>query len=114
MLLISVTYGNTDLEDCLRNIVSLFHHVDKEIAWRESVGKRVGFETLLQSEKPVVAIGPKHPLVENATMAELFGGSKLPEESLVTGHVSTTDGHDGPRESHSSVCKHIRRWVKLY
>ena len=62
VLLISVTYGNIDVENCLRNVVSLFHHVEKEIAWRRNQGRKVGFETLLRS-KPLVAVGADHPLV---------------------------------------------------
>ena len=35
VLLISVTYGNIDLQNCLRNVISLFYHMEKEIEWRE-------------------------------------------------------------------------------
>ncbi|KJK81353.1 hypothetical protein H634G_03372 [Metarhizium anisopliae BRIP 53293] len=73
VLLISVTYGNIDLENCLRNVVSLFHHVEKEIAWRESVGRSSGFETL-QKSKPVVAVGPDRPLADDTLMADFFRG----------------------------------------
>jgi inosine-uridine nucleoside N-ribohydrolase len=57
VLLISVTYGNIDLQICLRNVISLFRYVGKEIAWRENVGRSLGFGTV-QNLKPVVAIGP--------------------------------------------------------
>ncbi len=35
LLLISVTYGNIDVQNCLRNVVSLLYHVEKEIEWRK-------------------------------------------------------------------------------
>lgn len=71
VLLISVTYGNVDVENCLRNVISLCHHVEQEIAWRESVGRSAGFDTLRKS-KPMVAVGPEHPLADNTLMADFF------------------------------------------
>ena len=71
VLLISVTYGNIDVQNCLRNVISLFHHVKKEIEWRESVGRNSEFEALRKS-KPVVAVGPEHPLADTTVMAEFF------------------------------------------
>jgi inosine-uridine nucleoside N-ribohydrolase len=71
VLLISVTYGNIDVQNCLRNVISLFYHVEKEVAWRESVGRSSGFETL-RKWKPVVAVGPEHPLADNTLMADFF------------------------------------------
>lgn len=71
LLLISVTYGNVDVQNCLRNVVSLFHHVAKEIEWRKSQGRHVGFESLLK-QKPLVAVGPDHPLSEEILMADFF------------------------------------------
>ncbi|KAH8804574.1 putative nucleoside hydrolase [Xylogone sp. PMI_703] len=73
VLLISVTYGNIDVQNCLRNVISLFYHVEKEIAWRESVGRSSGFETIRKS-KPIVAVGPEHPLADNTLMADFFHG----------------------------------------
>lgn len=75
VLLISVTYGNIDVQNCLRNVISLFHHIEQEIAWRESVGRHPGFETLRKS-KPVVAVGPEHPLADNMLMADFFRKSR--------------------------------------
>ena len=71
VLLISVTYGNVDVENCLRNVISLFHHIEKETSWRESVGRAPGFETLRKS-KPMIAVGPEHPLADNTLMADFF------------------------------------------
>ncbi|KAK5121011.1 hypothetical protein LTR85_005795 [Meristemomyces frigidus] len=73
LLLLSVTYGNIDVQNCLRNVVSLFHHVEKEIAWRKQQGKDPGFKTLQQC-KPLVAVGPEHPLSDEMLMADFFHG----------------------------------------
>jgi hypothetical protein len=37
---------------CLRNVVTLFHHIEKERAWRESKGRPKGFE-MLDVRKPI-------------------------------------------------------------
>jgi len=71
ILLISVTYGNVDVQNCLRNVISLFYHVEKELAWRKSQGRSVGFDTLRKS-KPLVAVGPEHPLSDDMLMADYF------------------------------------------
>lgn len=71
MLLLSITYGNIDVQNCLRNIVSLFHHVEKEMAWRKAQRRDVGFQTL-QKSKPLVAVGPEHPLADQILMADFF------------------------------------------
>ncbi|KAI0877498.1 putative nucleoside hydrolase [Hypoxylon argillaceum] len=85
VLLISVTYGNIDLQNCLRNVISLFYYVEKEIAWRESIGRKPGFETLRNS-KPVVAVGAEHPLTDNMVTVDLYGkfacGMNLTKSSL--------------------------------
>lgn len=75
VILISVTYGNVDVQNCLRNVVSLFHHIGKEIEWRKSNGRPVGFEALTKS-KPLVAVGPEHPLAEETLMADFFRESE--------------------------------------
>ena len=77
VLLISVTYGNIDLANCLRNVVSLFYHVEKEVAWRQSQGRNLGFDSLRKS-KPLVAVGPEHPLADEMLMADFF------REQLIT------------------------------
>ena len=78
VILISVTYGNIDVQNCLRNVVSLFHFIEKEIAWRKANGRPVGFEALTKS-KPLVAVGPEHPLAYEMLMADYFRESdRLP------------------------------------
>lgn len=76
VILISVTYGNIDVQNCLRNVVSLFHHIEKEIEWRKANGRPIGFEALTKS-KPLVAIGPEHPLADQMLMADYFRESML-------------------------------------
>lgn len=71
VLLISVTYGNIDVENCLRNVVALFHHIEREIAWRKANGKDEGFECL-KNVKPLVAVGPEKPLTDAMLMADFF------------------------------------------
>jgi inosine-uridine nucleoside N-ribohydrolase len=71
VILISVTYGNIDVHNCLRNVVSLFHHIEKEIEWRKVNGRPVGFEALTKT-KPLVAVGPEHPLADEMLMADYF------------------------------------------
>lgn len=71
--LISVTYGNVDVESCLRNVVSLFHHVQKEMQWRKSKGQPEGFD-MLKWKKPLVAVGADQPLADQMMMADFFHG----------------------------------------
>ncbi|KAL2029367.1 hypothetical protein VTO58DRAFT_108559 [Aureobasidium pullulans] len=73
VLLISLTFGNIDVQNCLRNAVSLFHHMEQEIAWRQKNGKDLGFETL-KASKPLVAVGAEEPLAEQLMMADFFHG----------------------------------------
>ncbi|PKS10497.1 hypothetical protein jhhlp_002249 [Lomentospora prolificans] len=60
--------------NCLRNVVSLFHVLEKERAWRQSKSRAQGYETLATS-KPIVAVGPEHPLEEETLMADYFHGA---------------------------------------
>jgi hypothetical protein len=71
ILLISLTFGNIDVQNCLRNAVSLFHHMEKEIEWRSKKGLGLGFETL-RASKPLVAVGAEEPLAEQLMMADFF------------------------------------------
>ncbi|KEQ94444.1 hypothetical protein AUEXF2481DRAFT_41033 [Aureobasidium subglaciale EXF-2481] len=74
VLLISLTFGNIDVQNCLRNAVSLFHHMEREIEWRSKNGKELGFETL-RASKPLVAVGAEEPLAEQLMMADFFHGT---------------------------------------
>jgi hypothetical protein len=57
----------------LRNVVTLFHYIGKERAWRESQGRSKGFETL-DARKPIVAVGATEPLAEHMMVADFFHG----------------------------------------
>jgi inosine-uridine nucleoside N-ribohydrolase len=70
VLLISVTYGNVPLHSCLRNVVALFHVLDKEMQWRKSAGKHAF--GALTAYKPLVAVGAEHPLEDEILMADHF------------------------------------------
>lgn len=56
---------------CLRNVVALFHVIEKEKEWRRARGQLEGFEAM-SSSRPIVAIGPEHPLEETILMADYF------------------------------------------
>lgn len=58
---------------CLRNVVALFHVLEKETAWRKQSGKSEGFE-VLKTSKPLVAVGADHPLQDEILMADHFHG----------------------------------------
>ncbi|KUI60416.1 hypothetical protein VP1G_07600 [Cytospora mali] len=72
--MISVTYGNVPLQSCLRNVVALFHVLEKENAWRKASGKPEGFDAL-RSGKPIVAVGAEHALQGEVLMADDFHGA---------------------------------------
>ncbi|KAF2145647.1 uncharacterized protein K452DRAFT_324563 [Aplosporella prunicola CBS 121167] len=73
VLLVSLTFGNIDVQNCLRNLVTLFHWIDKEIAWRRENGLPEGFDTL-RARKPIVAVGAEEPLADQMMMADYFHG----------------------------------------
>ena len=57
---------------CLRNVVALFHVLEKEMAWRSSKSKLGGGYGALKSFKPIVAVGAEHPLEEDLIKADHF------------------------------------------
>ncbi|KAH7170887.1 Inosine/uridine-preferring nucleoside hydrolase domain-containing protein [Dactylonectria macrodidyma] len=71
--MISVTYGNVPLTSTLHNVVSLFHVLGKELEWRKSNGKPEGYGAM-KTSKPIVAVGPEHPLCDEELMADYFHG----------------------------------------
>ncbi|KAF4632417.1 hypothetical protein G7Y89_g5709 [Cudoniella acicularis] len=73
ILLLSVTYGNVEVQSCLRNVVALFHVIEKELEWRRARGQLEGFGAMLSS-KPLVAVGADHPLEDELLMADYFHG----------------------------------------
>ena len=61
----------TELLSCLRNVVTLFHIIQREMAWRESQGNPGGFETL-RNHKPIVAVGADQPLEDQLVIADYY------------------------------------------
>ena len=56
---------------CLRNVVSMFHIISQEQAWRKQQGRPEGFD-MLKTVKPIVAVGAEKPLEEGLDMADFF------------------------------------------
>ncbi|KAF4512641.1 hypothetical protein G6O67_001755 [Ophiocordyceps sinensis] len=71
--MLSVTYGNVPLQSCLRNVVALFHVLEKELAWRKHTGRPEGYGAM-KASKPIVAVGPEHSLDDEVLMADYFHG----------------------------------------
>lgn len=63
-------------------MVALFHVLEKEMSWRESVGKSA--YGALRTFKPIVAVGAEHPLEDEVLMADYFRESPV--------HYSLGDG----------------------
>ncbi|KAL8793211.1 MAG: hypothetical protein Q9195_004147 [Heterodermia aff. obscurata] len=89
VVLLSLTFGNVEVKNCLRNVVSMFHVIEKEIRWREDHGRAQGFESL-RKFKPLVAVGAEEPLADQIVMADYFQHTwktlfeRPPGETLLT------------------------------
>ncbi|KAF8454223.1 Inosine/uridine-preferring nucleoside hydrolase domain-containing protein [Terfezia claveryi] len=85
VLLISLTFGNIDIQNVLRNTVAMFHVLELEREWRAKNGKKLGYETLAV-HPPIVAVGAEGPLEGELLMADYF-------------RVHTTAPHFTPQDS---------------
>ena len=56
---------------CLRNAVSMFHVIERELEWRRNNGLKEGFETL-KACKPIIAVGADGPLDSQSVLADYF------------------------------------------
>ena len=63
VLMLSAVSGNVDVRTCLRNLVAVFHILNKEIQWRKSQGMTPGYEGVT-AYKPIISIGANEPLHE--------------------------------------------------
>ncbi|KAL8814131.1 MAG: hypothetical protein Q9223_006621 [Gallowayella weberi] len=97
--LLSVTFGNVDVQEfvppsirllsshsdflrsCLRNVVSMFHVIEKEMRWRKDNGRPEGFDALKRS-KPMVAVGAAGPLGGERMKAAYYRTSASRSEVL--------------------------------
>ncbi|XRM41306.1 hypothetical protein ABZX51_004586 [Aspergillus tubingensis] len=74
VLLISLTFGNIEVKSCLRNVVSMFHILEREMKWRREQGRPEGFGTL-RAAPPIVAVGAEDPLEDQKMLADYFHGT---------------------------------------
>ncbi|POR33226.1 Non-specific ribonucleoside hydrolase RihC [Tolypocladium paradoxum] len=76
---------------CLRNVVALFHVLEKELAWRKETGRPEGYGAM-KASIPVVAVGPEHSLEDECLMADYFHGEDgLHNVHDVHPHLSPAD-----------------------
>lgn len=87
--LVSLTFGNIEvrrwvclhvflpvvsadrLHSCLRNVVSMFHILEREMLWRQQNGRDQGFGAL-RACRPVIAVGAEDPLENQKALADYF------------------------------------------
>ncbi|ETS80348.1 hypothetical protein PFICI_07877 [Pestalotiopsis fici W106-1] len=67
ILLLSVVWGNVNVDKGLRNIITVFYIAQLEMQWREAQGIPVGFQSLC-AYKPIVAVGSPNALGEKTVL----------------------------------------------
>lgn len=61
----------TLLTSCLRNAVSMFHILEREMQWRREQGRPEGFGAL-RAHPPIVAVGAEDPLEDQKMLVDYF------------------------------------------
>lgn len=80
----------------------MFHVLEKELAWRRETGRPEKYEVMKRS-KPIVAVGPSHPLEEEDLKADFFREYKEQLSiQLATTQLTKTDGADGLHNVHDA------------
>ncbi|PWW76238.1 nucleoside hydrolase [Tuber magnatum] len=87
VLLISLTFGNIDVESCLLNLVSMFHVLELEQKWRLENGLPIGFGCL-SAHKPIVAVGADRPLEEGGAIRGDYFRTFCPNSPCVAPHFT--------------------------
>lgn len=59
------------MSSCLRNVVSMFHIIQREMQWRRENGRPEGFGSL-RAFRPIVAVGAEDPLEDQKMLADYF------------------------------------------
>jgi hypothetical protein len=59
------------MKSCLRNAVSMFHILEREMHWRRERGRPEGFGAL-RACRPIVAVGAEDPLEDQKMLADYF------------------------------------------
>ena len=90
---------------CLRNVVSMFHVIEKEMRWRRENGRPEGFK-MMKTCKPIVAVGADEPLDGETMKAAYYRAFPLlpsPPNQTFLIHPMSPDGADGLGGVHTTV-----------